>query len=104
MYHKSFSRPLVKYNFDEPVVETYPGVDLDGGAGTAGGFDGSAAPAGAGGGRANSGAAGAAGAGGGGGPPMAQQFVSAVCWRGEQPVLLAANSQGIIKVLQLVEG
>ena len=50
------------------------------------------------------GAAGAAGAGGGGGPPMAQQFVSAVCWRGEQPVLLAANSQGIIKVLQLVEG
>ena len=97
VYHKSFSRPLVKYNFDEPVVETYPGVDLDGGAGTAGGFDGS-------GGRANSGAAGAAGAGGGGGPPMAQQFVSAVCWRGEQPVLLAANSQGIIKVLQLVEG
>ena len=54
-------------------------------------------------GAANSGAAGAAGAGGGGGP-MAQQFVSAVCWRGEQPVLLAANSQGIIKVLQLVEG
>ena len=104
VYHKSFSRPLVKYNFDEPVVETYPGVDLDGGAGTAGGFDGSAAPAGAGGGRANSGAAGAAGAGGGGGPPMAQQFVSAVCWRGEQPVLLAANSHGIIKVLQLVEG
>ena len=33
VYHKSFSRPLVKYNFDEPVVETYPGVDLDGGAG-----------------------------------------------------------------------
>ena len=110
VYHKSFNRPLVKYNFDEPVVETYPGVDLDGGAGTVGGSDGSSAAtaataaAAAGGGRATSGAAGTAGAGGGGGPPMAQQFVSAVCWRGEQPVLLAANSHGIIKVLQLVEG
>ena len=32
----------------------------------------------------------------------ASQFVSSVCWRKESNVLLAANSQGTIKILELV--
>jgi E3 ubiquitin-protein ligase RFWD2 len=28
-------------------------------------------------------------------------FISAVCWKSESPTMLAANSQGIIKVLEL---
>ena len=31
-----------------------------------------------------------------------QQFISAVCWRPGTRVLLVANSQGAIKVMQLV--
>lgn len=27
-----------------------------------------------------------------------QQFISAVCWRGETPTIVAANSQGILQV------
>ena len=30
------------------------------------------------------------------------EFVSAVCWRQSSPIILAANSQGTIKVLELV--
>jgi len=30
------------------------------------------------------------------------QFVSSVCWRGKSNTLLAANSSGCIKVLQMV--
>lgn len=30
-------------------------------------------------------------------------FVSSVCWMSDSPTLLAANSQGIIKVLVLAE-
>ena len=30
------------------------------------------------------------------------EFVSAVCWRQNSPIILAANSQGTIKVLELV--
>jgi E3 ubiquitin-protein ligase RFWD2 len=29
------------------------------------------------------------------------QFISAVCWKGNSPIMLAANSQGTIKVLKL---
>ena len=32
----------------------------------------------------------------------ANEFVSAVCWRQDSPVVVAANSQGTIKVLELV--
>lgn len=28
-------------------------------------------------------------------------FISAVCWKSESPTMLAANSQGTIKVLEL---
>ena len=37
-------------------------------------------------------------------PPEAQeksQFICAVCWKGNSPVMLAANSHGSIKVLKL---
>jgi protein suppressor of PHYA-105 1 len=31
-----------------------------------------------------------------------QQFVSSVCWRGKSNMVVAANSSGSIKVLELV--
>ena len=31
------------------------------------------------------------------------KFISATCWRGKERVLLAANSDGVIRVLQLME-
>jgi hypothetical protein len=31
------------------------------------------------------------------------KFISATCWRGDEHVLLAANSDGVIRVLQLME-
>ena len=30
-------------------------------------------------------------------------FISATCWKGESPTVLAANSLGMIKVMTLVE-
>ena len=139
VYHKSFSRPLVKYNFGEKtsssssaassVVAQWHEGAAGGGVGGApgsgfGGFGNGAAGGGGGplgvtggggggggGGNRSAGAAGNApvggdGGGGGGGSvnPAAQtQFISATCWRGDDPILLAANSLGSIKVLQLVE-
>lgn len=105
VYHKLFNRPLVKYNFNEPVVKEWtPGA-------AAGMCGGSSSRSGGGGNGSGSGAA-----------PMAQRhtgrggraagdtdsaapnhFISATCWRGEDPTLLAANSLGSIRVLQLVE-
>jgi hypothetical protein len=38
-----------------------------------------------------------------GGPSMPAHFISATCWRGEEDILLVANSSGSIKALQLVE-
>jgi hypothetical protein len=32
---------------------------------------------------------------------LSQHFISAVCWKSESPTMLAANSQGTIKVLVL---
>jgi hypothetical protein len=85
VYHKSFDRPMVKYGFDDESERE----------GTRGGGGG----AGRGGGRG--------GRGGGdddsGGPSMPAHFISATCWRGEEDILLVANSSGSIKALQLVE-
>ncbi|EEH60667.1 uncharacterized protein MICPUCDRAFT_30693 [Micromonas pusilla CCMP1545] len=67
VYHKSFNRPILTYDFAEKT-------ERRGGGG-----------------------------GGGGGGDSGPLFVSATCWRGDEPVLLAANSTGSIKVLQLVE-
>jgi hypothetical protein len=79
---------MVKYGFDDES-------DLRGGGGGGGGGGG----AGRGGGRG--------GRGGGdddsGGPSMPAHFISATCWRGEEDILLVANSSGSIKALQLVE-
>jgi hypothetical protein len=41
------------------------------------------------------------GGGGGGHPSDGTQFISAVCWKPQAQTLLAANSQGCIKVMQL---
>ncbi len=38
---------------------------------------------------------------GGGNPSDGAQFISAVCWKPQAQTLLAANSQGCIKVMQL---
>ena len=83
VYHKSFDRPMVKYGFDDESERAGGG---GGGAGRGGGRGGR------GGGDDNS-----------GGPSMPAHFISATCWRGEEDILLVANSSGSIKALQLVE-
>jgi E3 ubiquitin-protein ligase RFWD2 len=30
-----------------------------------------------------------------------QNYISAVCWKSESPIMLAANSRGTVKVLEL---
>lgn len=122
VYHKSFTSPLVKYNFGENkstsssgssvVQQWHEGAGAGAGIGGAvgSGFGGyGVGVAGGGGGPLgiSSRAAGGGGGGRGGGgrvdPTAATQFISASCWRGDEPILLAANSLGMIKVLQLVE-
>ena len=100
MYNKSFKRPLLKYNF-----ASGDSAGAAGGFGGAGGGGPTAGGVNAGGGHGGGGGGGGAGGGGGGagGGGEAVQFISATCWRGDEPTLLAANSHGSIKVLQLVE-
>ena len=121
VYHKSVNRPVVAYDFadgeglrrDERRVSDAgdgAGNDARGGGARGGGGEGVAARRGAGGGGAAAAGGGGGGGGGGGrdarnagGPPAPSHFISAVCFRGDQPVLLAANSAGSIRALQLVE-
>jgi E3 ubiquitin-protein ligase RFWD2 len=86
VYHKSFDRPMVKYGFDDESERGGGGGGGGGGAGRGGGRGGR------GGGDDDS-----------GGPSMPAHFISATCWRGEEDILLVANSSGSIKALQLVE-
>jgi hypothetical protein len=74
VYHKSFDRPMVRYGFDDDSS----GVGANG-------------------------ALRAHGADTTGGPDMPAHFISATCWRGEDDILLVANSSGSIKALQVVE-
>jgi E3 ubiquitin-protein ligase RFWD2 len=101
VYHKSFNRPILTYDFAEKTERR------GGGGGGGGGGD-----SGVRGQQPTARSPGAVSAGGGDGergasgapkPPGQPLFVSATCWRGDEPVLLAANSTGSIKVLQLVE-
>lgn len=126
VYHKSFTSPLVKYNFGDttnaaPVVAQWhegaaDGAGIGGAVGSGfAGYGGGAAGGGGGPLGVSRRPAGSGGAGDGGAPvacaatsngadTAAQaRFISATCWRGDDPILLAANSQGSIKVLQLVE-
>ena len=84
VYHKSFDRPMVKYCFDDETERGGGGERGERGEGRGGGRSG---------GRDDE----------SGGPAMPAHFISATCWRGEDDILLAANSSGSIKALQLVE-
>jgi len=93
MYYKGLSKPLFSFRFD-----TMRSL-LDRPDGSAGGSHGRH--------RHGASASGRGGAGAGGAADAASasvngEFVSAVTWRQNSPVVVAANSQGTIKVLELV--
>ena len=100
VYHKSFNRPILTYDFAEKTERARRRRRRRRRRATPA-FGGSSrprdrqAPFRAGGGDGERGASGAPK------PPGQPLFVSATCWRGDEPVLLAANSTGSIKVLQL---
>ena len=85
VYHKSFDQPMVKYGFDDDSSGGDWSCANASSGGRGGGRNGAAADADT------------------GGPAMPAHFISATCWRGEDDILLVANSNGSIKALQLVE-
>lgn len=103
VYDKSFTSPLVTYNFGEKPSSSVSSASPLSASVVARWPDGAGADAAVGA-AAAAGARGRPGAGAGAATSAAlNQFVSATCWRGDDPILLAANSLGSIKVLQLVE-
>jgi E3 ubiquitin-protein ligase RFWD2 len=101
VYHKSFNRPILTYDFAEKTERR--GGRGGGGGGGDSGVRGQQPTARSPGAVSAGGGDGERGASGAPKPPGQPLFVSATCWRGDEPVLLAANSTGSIKVLQLVE-
>ena len=88
MYYKGLSKPLFSLRFDT-MRSLLDRPDGGSRAHRGHGEDGHVDPAAA--------AAGASGA-----AAVNNEFVSAVSWRQNSPVVVAANSQGTIKVLELV--
>ena len=89
MYYKGLSKPLFSFRFDtmRSLLDRPDGGGHGSRAHRGHGEDGHVDPAAA----AASGTA-----------AVNNEFVSAVSWRQNSPVVVAANSQGTIKVLELV--
>lgn len=113
MYYKGLSKPLFSFRFDT-MRSLLDRPDSGGYSGSGSGHHrtsrthdsdqsgvGAADIPSAGAGTAGGTTANAAG-GNGGNATGNSEFVSAVCWRQNSPVVVAANSQGTIKVLELV--